>query len=249
MIPWLRRIWTKLKAPELDPYEKQRVGSTEHYKWHGLTRAYMGSLVLFVVATGAFSEAVMERGASLLLLALGGVVVIQAVYWMAGYDTPNSGLRHRHRGLLKANLRDLPNAAVGGAALLLWFAVGVFCGTVDLVHQWPVSLMGLWFAAGVLIAHIALGTYQENFGGRAVKERLKRVKVSSHYLVMSVLVFLSTLAPLTGLVGSHQLYANGQFFGTVFGIVLIVGGLLDHRLLRNLEPADPPDPHEGMGIQ
>lgn len=100
--------------------------------------------------------------------------------------------------------------------LVLAAAVVLFaCLVTDLLVSPPVSLTGLLFAAGL--------TVWWHFGGR----------FRWHYFAMAVATLVAaTVLPLFGVVPAARLFADFGVGSAYLGTVFLLGGLLDHRLLR-----------------
>lgn len=104
--------------------------------------------------------------------------------------------------------------------LVLWLG-----GLAEYEWQWPVSATGLLLAGFLAVYYFQTGHFR------------------THFLWLAALLAAVSLLPLVGLLQAEQVYLWGPDSAVgvaVFGLIILVGGLVDHWLLRRtlLEEAE-----------
>lgn len=237
LLHWLlspyRRPYPKV-GYEMD-YSRSEYSFREHPKLHGVTLMALGAVM--VAATGSIVGWWQISETLLLVTAIVAVVVIELSY-LAACGLPPRRPEWRNMSLVEANLRDFPRAIALGASYFTWGSLGILAGLWD-IYWWPsISWTGVWLALSLLVWHLANGTRQDPASrGESILTRLgRRKRLSSHYLVMSVVVFATSFLPFFDLMPSYRLYADASVLGLVTGSAMIVGGALDHYLLTLDKP-------------
>jgi hypothetical protein len=104
--------------------------------------------------------------------------------------------------------------------LLSFLVFGLWWGAayLDFTLELPVSLVGLVMAS-ILVVIFARPSQ----------------RFRAHYLVMAGLIAIISLMPLAGISsGGEIIQPTGPIFNVIVGLILILGGIIDHFLLLNL---------------
>lgn len=232
----LARWW---RVADLDDAEKASVWSTDHVKLHGGVQILFGA-GLFYLTGGIAGWWATSEALAIALLSVCAVLVTGL--HLLSYGAPPSSLKHSHLGWLKANAADIPYALAYNAAFLAWAAIGWVCMRADWYDIPPVSTVGLWLFASLLVCDFWKGTYLESelfaLPDREARRKRRRRRLSRHYLIMAACVLATSLLPLCGSIPAYWLYANGAVFGSTVALLMIVGGALDQRILNRLVKLD-----------
>ena len=159
---------------------------------------------LYFLATGAGWLG--EQGD--LSLSLPAFALTILAYWLISrYYTRNFGRVYPERSNIVNNIL-LPLVVI----LILWIAAAV-----DYWMRLPVSIFGLTLAITL-------------FGWWWLQDQRTRV----HYAVMSGLIALISLAPLSGIgEGWSIIQPPRTLFNLLVGVIFVIGGILDHLILVN----------------
>lgn len=131
------------------------------------------------------------------------------------------GLRGEDQGSRKVKLPRVLRALKPSMGLLAVGCSALVCAWIDWAARWPISAVGLWLSACLLVWF--------DFNGR----------VSRHYLVMAAVIYLTSFLPSLGLIPAYRMYADGLVLGTVVGLLMVIGGVLDYLLLRHYSRPAP----------
>ena len=152
--------------------------------------------------------AVVWPGHSYLKQTVGALMLLAAMlgFFLAG------AYYHRRFGRVEPRWRPL----WGYLGALVGFGLYIACAALD-EHQYRLSLSSLFVACLCLVCYI---------GSKGRRW---------YYLPLALMFTALTVLPLTGMVSPKEMGANmGSLFNQGLGVFLVVGGLLDHRLLCRL---------------
>ena len=134
-----------------------------------------------------------------------------AFWWIGSYYERTFG-----------KVQQSANSRRTGSILAFAFFVGLYLvGLAEYEWRWPVSGTGLFTAVVLVAYYFQTGSFRQ------------------HYLVLAALMAGVSLLPLFGLLPAEQVYLWGErgVVGVaIFGVLWLVGGLVDHWLLVRAPP-------------
>lgn len=205
---WGDRIRRFFELPD-SLRERLNTASRYHFLLQNLRLLPLGVFLLLEAARSAGLREGHEHAEMGLMLA--SCILIQLCYTktsaygnsVASFDSPRWKRFDGTLGTLKLCGVMLSAISLLAATLFL-----------DLMGMAPVSLTGIVFSGALFYWWAVAGRFRV------------------HYFVMAAATLLvSILAPLLGLLQVEQMLANSVVASTYLGLIVIVGGVLDHYLL------------------
>lgn len=184
---------------------------TRHYDHlQGLRQLPFGLMLLLIAVDKAGWWpwfSVWQPLSGLAVVGLGGVG-----YWLVGRYYAQT------LGQVQPLSRNKGQAVLAISSFLVLFYLA---GSLEFARAWPFSASGLVIAGGLLVYYWQNGRYRP------------------HYLILAALVILVSLLPLTRLVTPGQVHLLGPeavLGALLLALIAVVGGLVDHWLLRRALP-------------